>query len=65
MVGYKSTDIELAKNAGIKSVLVKTGFGDDVLAGRFQWKVEADYAAGNIVEAVEWIISDLDRSGSP
>jgi D-glycero-D-manno-heptose 1,7-bisphosphate phosphatase len=65
MVGDQSTDIELAKNAGIKSVLVKTGFGDDVLSGRFQWKVQADHAAGDVVEAVEWIISDLAKTGWP
>jgi D-glycero-D-manno-heptose 1,7-bisphosphate phosphatase len=63
MVGDQSTDIELAKNACIKSVLVKTGFGEDILAGRFQWTVEPDYAARDIGEAVEWIISDLAKTG--
>lgn len=59
MVGDQSTDIDLAKNAGIKSVLVKTGFGVDVMEGRFQWVVQPDYVASSVVEAVDWVISDL------
>lgn len=65
MVGDQSTDIELAKNACIKSVLVRTGLGDDVLSGRFQWIVQPDYTAADISEAVDWILSDLGKTGWP
>lgn len=59
MVGDQSTDIELARNAGLKSVMVNTGFGADVMAGRFQWKVKPDYLAETVLDAVAWILADL------
>jgi D-glycero-D-manno-heptose 1,7-bisphosphate phosphatase len=59
VVGDKATDVELAGKCGAKGVLVTTGYGQQVLDGDYQWKVEPDFAAGNITEAVEWILSDL------
>jgi D-glycero-D-manno-heptose 1,7-bisphosphate phosphatase len=59
MIGDQSTDIELARNAGITAVMVRTGFGAAVLAGQFQWKVEPDFVAGSVLEAVHWVLSDL------
>lgn len=59
MVGDQSTDIDLARNAGIKAVLVNTGFGKSVMAGEFQWKVEPDFVADTVLHAVRWILEDL------
>lgn len=59
MVGDQSTDIGLARNANLKAVLVKTGFGAAVHAGEFQWKVEPDFLAASIVEAAQWIVEDI------
>jgi D-glycero-D-manno-heptose 1,7-bisphosphate phosphatase len=61
VVGDKATDVELAKNCGAKGVLVTTGYGEDVVAGKYQWKVEPDFTAANIVAAVDWILADLKR----
>lgn len=63
MIGDQSTDIELARNAGITAVMVRTGFGAAVLAGHFQWKVEPDFVAGSVLEAVQWILTDLSARG--
>ncbi len=63
MVGDQSTDIELARNAGINAVMVNTGFGRAVMSGEFQWKVDPDYVAANILDAVRWIIADIGRAG--
>ena len=62
VVGDKATDVELARNCGIKGVLVETGFGLDVQAGKYQWQVEPDYQARSIVEAADWIIAQTSRS---
>jgi D-glycero-D-manno-heptose 1,7-bisphosphate phosphatase len=62
VVGDKSTDVELARNAGIKGILVTTGYGDAVLKGEYQWPVEPDFQAHSIVEAVEWILDQLQFS---
>lgn len=61
VVGDKSTDVELAKNCGARGVLVRTGYGEAVLKGEYQWKVQPDFEAGDIVQAVEWILSDIAR----
>lgn len=60
VVGDKATDVELAHNCGAKGVLVRTGYGEAVLKGEYQNKVEADFEAGSIVEAVDWILKQLD-----
>lgn len=60
VVGDKATDVELAQNCGAKGVLVKTGYGEAVLKGEYQNPVQADFEAGSIVEAVDWILSQLD-----
>jgi D-glycero-D-manno-heptose 1,7-bisphosphate phosphatase len=63
VVGDKATDVELARNVGAKAVLVRTGYGNAVLSGSYQWPVEADYQADSILEAVDWILSRPDLQG--
>ena len=50
MVGDMQSDIDLAKNAGAKSVFVLTGAGIDVKG--------ADYTAKDILDAAEWIVKE-------
>jgi D-glycero-D-manno-heptose 1,7-bisphosphate phosphatase len=59
VIGDKSTDVELAKNIGGKGILVLTGYGEQVQAGTYQWRVEPDFVCDNIVSAVDWILKDL------
>lgn len=59
VVGDKATDVELAQRFGAKGVLVTTGYGQDVLDGKYQWPVQPDYIAPDITRAIEWILSDL------
>lgn len=61
VVGDKSTDVELAHKFGGKGVLVTTGYGQDVLDGKYQWPVKPDYIAADITEAIDWIIQDLGK----
>ena len=53
MIGDMTTDVMLAKNAGIGSVLVRTGAGGR--DGRFP--VSADHIADNVAAAAEWILA--------
>lgn len=64
VVGDKATDVELAKQCQSKGVLVATGYGQDVLEGKYQWKVQPDHTASNIVDAVNWILDDLAKSAA-
>jgi len=59
VVGDKATDVELATNCGAKSILVETGYGKQVVAGEYQWKVTPDFQTDSIVQAVEWILASL------
>lgn len=55
MVGDSTMDLELARNAGVKSVLVDTGFaGND---GKYDRS--CDIEAKDLVDAVEKIIKDM------
>lgn len=62
VIGDKATDVELAANCGAKGILVRTGYGERVLTGDYQWKVEADFEAKDITEAVEWITRVIESS---
>ena len=56
MVGDMLRDVQTGKNAGAKGVLVKTGYGVNI--------VRTDmpaYIAGDILEAVDWIMKDRER----
>jgi D-glycero-D-manno-heptose 1,7-bisphosphate phosphatase len=64
VVGDKASDIELARNCGAKGVLVRTGYGQAVTDGLYQWKVEPDYLACNITDAVNWILKDIEKLSS-
>lgn len=62
VVGDKASDVALADNCGAKGILVKTGYGQAVMDGRYQYKVEPAYTAHNITDAVDWILKDLAKS---
>jgi D-glycero-D-manno-heptose 1,7-bisphosphate phosphatase len=59
VVGDKATDVELGQAAGCRTVLLTSGFGERVLAGEYQWKVEPDFVAPTVLEATRWILADL------
>ena len=62
MIGDRYRDMEAAHRAGMKGVLVKTGYGADVLGniGPDQETPEArpDHIAENILKAVHWILEN-------
>jgi D-glycero-D-manno-heptose 1,7-bisphosphate phosphatase len=62
VVGDKATDVELAKNCGAKGVLVLSGYGQDVMDGKYQWAVKPDFIARDIGEGINWILQDLKAS---
>lgn len=62
MIGDRYRDVEAAHRAGVKGVLVKTGYGTDVVenVGPDQETPEGkpEYIADNVLEAVRWIMRD-------
>jgi D-glycero-D-manno-heptose 1,7-bisphosphate phosphatase len=59
VIGDKASDVELAQNCGAKGILVSTGYGEAVLKGEYQHTVTPDFQAPSIVEAVEWILKQV------
>lgn len=61
-VGDRFLDMEAAKNAGVKGVLVKTGYGKDLLQDVGPDKAgpgnKPDFIAEDILGAVKWILKD-------
>jgi len=57
MVGDRYGDIELARNAGVNSAFVLTGYGrGEWEQHRAKWKHEPDLVSENLLEAVQTII---------
>ncbi len=63
-MGDKATDVEMARNAGAKPILVLTGSGE---AEREQAESGGPvFVAASLPEAVHWILTDLRQGdGSP
>jgi D-glycero-D-manno-heptose 1,7-bisphosphate phosphatase len=58
MIGDRYSDIELARNAGLRSAFVLSGYGrGEWEHQRMSWKHEPDLVAENLLEAVEAIVS--------
>lgn len=59
VMGDKATDIEFANNAGCKGILLRTGYGEDVLQGKYQeLNVSPYFICRDIVEAVDRILGE-------
>lgn len=57
MIGDRYGDVELARNAGVRSALVLSGYGRGEWENqRSLWKHQPDLVAENLLEAVESII---------
>ena len=62
MVGDRYSDIELAANAGVKSVLVLSGYGrGEWEHQRHNWSIQPDLTAEDLLEAVTLICSQAAR----
>ena len=56
-VGDRRSDIELGHNAGGKSILVRTGYGEGEFAWQMgKWSKAPDFVAIDLEEAVDWIL---------
>ena len=62
LVGDRYIDMIAARRAGVKGILVKTGYGNDLLQDdgpdRPTPESEPDFIAADILEAVQWILKD-------
>ncbi len=64
MVGDKWSDVELGRRAGCRSILVRTGFGQDDPGNlRPRHLADPDFTAHDLADAVEWILGRMRADG--
>ncbi len=57
VVGDRYGDMELARNARARSVLVRTGYGEGELAWHAaNWPLQPDFIAEDLTQAADWIL---------
>jgi len=61
IVGDSGIDMKLGENTGMKSILVKTGHGEETLKESKQRELNYEVAVENILEAVHYILSVKSR----
>ncbi len=61
VVGDRLKDIVMARNARAKAILVLTGYGKGELEFLAASKVQPDFIAVSLAEAVNWILSDVSE----
>ncbi len=64
IIGDKATDVEFAHNAGARSILVRTGYGQNVVDGKYQVLTHTPIAiCADVPEAVDYIIDAWKNEG--
>ena len=64
VVGDRYGDVELAQAKGGRGVLVKTGYGEeDLRMNGENWPRQPDFVAGDLADAVDWILRMAAVSG--
>ncbi|GEM_PF-174197 len=62
VVGDKTSDLDMARRAGLKAVFVLSGYGlGEYEFNRQAWTVQPDHVAEDLRAAVAWIVRDLRR----
>lgn len=57
VVGDRHGEIELAHNAGARSILVRTGYGEGEVAWHAShWPIQPNFIASTLTEAAAWIL---------
>ena len=60
VVGDRYADVELARNARARGILVRTGYGEGELAWHaMKWPTPPDFVARDLAEATDWILRQL------
>lgn len=64
-IGDKISDVEFGQRVGAKGILVLTGYGLGAYEfERDEWGVQPDYIAEDLLDAVNWILADIEASCS-
>lgn len=56
MIGDKATDIDVGLRVGCKTILLRSGYGEQVLKGEYQHIPESDYISDSLIESYQTIL---------
>jgi D-glycero-D-manno-heptose 1,7-bisphosphate phosphatase len=56
MIGDKATDIDVGLRVGCKTILLRSGYGEQVLKGEYQHIPQSDYVFDSLIESYEQIL---------
>ena len=57
VIGDRYIDVELARNARARGILVRTGYGEGELVWHAaEWPSSPDFVANDLTQAVDWIL---------
>ncbi|MGC2231930.1 MAG: HAD family hydrolase, partial [Candidatus Acidiferrum sp.] len=57
VVGDRHGDVELARRAGARAIMVRTGYGEgEYLWNSAKWESQPDFVAADVADAVHWIL---------
>jgi D-glycero-D-manno-heptose 1,7-bisphosphate phosphatase len=60
VIGDRYTETTLAQNAGARSILVRTGYGEGELAWHAKkWPIQPHYIAPTLTEAADWLLEQI------
>ncbi|QQS46900.1 MAG: D-glycero-beta-D-manno-heptose 1,7-bisphosphate 7-phosphatase [Acidobacteriota bacterium] len=63
MIGDRYRDIQAGHSAGSRSILVRTGYGEEELTVESgNWPRNPDYVASNLLDATQWILHEDPHS---
>ncbi|MDD3088915.1 MAG: D-glycero-beta-D-manno-heptose 1,7-bisphosphate 7-phosphatase [Candidatus Omnitrophica bacterium] len=63
VVGDTPRDLEAARRAGARGILVRTGYGTEHLKAASAAETTAAHVADDLLAAVHWILTEADRHG--
>jgi len=63
VVGDKVLDVEAATRAGARGILVRTGYGADVVRAHGAAVPHAAFVADDLMAAVSWVLAGSDHAG--
>jgi histidinol-phosphate phosphatase family protein len=63
-IGDKRSDLEAARQCECRTILVRTGWGEEAIQEIIAQRYEPDYVATTLLEAANWIIRQIRTEGS-
>lgn len=56
MIGDKATDVDVGRRVGCRTILLRSGYGEQVLRGEYQYRPEPDYIFESLLESFQQVL---------